>query len=76
MVGGQEDGEDEDGKYVCLLEEPHAGNNEKRRNAFVQSISRLEYPTYIQVLVEITRKQLKQSILNLADHGIDYLSAK
>ena len=68
MVGGQEriipEG-GEDGKYVCLLVEPHTGNNEKRRNAFVQSISRLE-----------SYKILKQSILNLADHDIDDLSAK
>ena len=34
MVGGQEriipEG-GEDGKYVCLLEEPHTGSNEKKK---------------------------------------------
>ena len=36
MVGGQEriipeGGEDEDGKYVCLLEESHTGSNKKKK---------------------------------------------
>ena len=35
IVDGQEriipEGEGEDGKYVCLLEEPHTGSNEKKK---------------------------------------------
>ena len=48
----------------------------RRRNAFVQSISSLEYHTSILGLVEINHKQSKQSILKSADHDTDDLSAK
>ena len=48
----------------------------RRKNAFVQSISSLEYHTAILGLVEIDHKQSKQSILKSADHDTDDLNAK